>query len=90
MNIVSMLKKQIDAGKNVVMSNGAVVSVDNIKKEATKNYIAGLKAGEIAPSVSLDDYMKENTSNYVTAQDIIDIVENGIEEAEPEYTTEFE
>lgn len=82
MNIVNMLKKQKEAGKNIVMANGAVVSEDNLKKETTKNYLAGLKAGEIASSVSLDEYMKENSAASVTVDDIIEIIEQGIEYGE--------
>ena len=82
MNIVNMLKKQKEAGKNIVMSTGAVVSEDSIKKEATKNYLAGLKSGEISTSVSLDEYMKENAANCVTVDEVIEIIEQGIDYGE--------
>ena len=75
MNIINTLKKQNEAGKNIVTPDGNVISEDGIKKAAMKNYLAGLKAGEITSDVSLDDYMKNNAEDYVSVQEIIDFIE---------------
>lgn len=66
MNIINMLKKQNEAGKNIVTPDGNVISEDGIKKAAMKDYLAGLKAGEITSDISLDDYMKNNAEDYVS------------------------
>lgn len=75
MNIVNALKKQNEAGKNIVTPDGNVISEDGIKKAAMKDYLAGLKAGEITSDISLDDYMKNNAEDYVSVQEIIDFIE---------------
>lgn len=75
MNIINMLKKQNEAGKNIVTPDGNVISEDGIKRAAMKDYLAGLKAGEITSDISLDDYMKINTEDYVSVQEIIDFIE---------------
>lgn len=75
MNIINMLKKQNEAGKNIVTPDGNVISEDGIKKAAMKDYLAGLKAGEITSDISLDDYMKIHVEDYVSVQEIIDFIE---------------
>lgn len=82
MNIVKMLEKQKENGKDIILADGNIISKDDIKKANLKTYLAGLKAGEISPSMSLDQYSAEAGDNFVTIDDMIDIIKNGIEEAD--------
>jgi hypothetical protein len=75
MNIVKMLKKQIEAGRTVVMENGATVKPDEVNKPLMKDYLAGIKSGEISPDVSFNDYCAEHKTDLLTVQEIIDFVE---------------
>lgn len=82
MNIVKMLEKQKENGKDIILADGNIISKDEIKKANLKTYLAGLKAGEISPSMSLDQYSAEAGDNFVTIDDMIDIIKNGIDEAD--------
>lgn len=74
MNVINMLKKQSEAGKNIIMPDGNVVSEDGIKKAAMKEYLAGVKDGTISPAISLDTWMKENISDYASVQEVINFI----------------
>lgn len=82
MNVIKMLNKQIEAGKDIVMSDGNIISKEEIRKAMLKKYLAGVKAGEIDTTVSFEAYLKENSGDYVTVQDVIDVIEKGFEDVE--------
>lgn len=71
MNIVKMLNKQKEAGKEIVMADGNIISKDEIQKANMKAYLAGIKSGEIAPDTSLTDYSKDREDDYVSIDDVI-------------------
>lgn len=79
MNIVKMLKKQIEAGRTVVLENGSTVKPDEVNKPLMKNYLAGIKDGTIGADVSFKDYCENNKKEQLTVQEIIDFIE-GTEE----------
>lgn len=71
MNIVKMLNKQKEAGKEIVMADGNIISKDEIQKANMKAYLAGIKSGEIPADTSLADYSKDREDDYVTIDDVI-------------------
>lgn len=71
MNIVKMLNKQKEAGKEIVMADGNIISKDEIQKANMKAYLAGIKSGEIPADTSLADYSKEYESDHVRIDDVI-------------------
>lgn len=71
MNVVKVLEKQLAAGKDVIMADGAVVGKDEIRKAAMKQYLAGVKSGEISPAKSFDDYVNEMTQDVLPVEDAI-------------------
>lgn len=71
MNIVKMLNKQKEAGKEIVMPDGNIISKDDIYKANMKAYLAGIKSGEIDANTSLADYGKEHEGDYVSVDDVI-------------------
>lgn len=71
MNIVKMLNKQKETGKEIVMADGNIISKDEIQKANMKAYIAGIKSGEIPADTSLADYSKEHESDHVSIDDVI-------------------
>lgn len=86
MNIVKVLKKQIQAGNTIMLANGDVVKPEEISKALLKSYIAGVKSGEIAADKSFADYQKEKNADQLTVQEVIDFIENpdGAESADNE------
>lgn len=80
MNIVKVLNKQKEAGKEIVLADGNIISKDEIQKTNMKSYLAGIKSGEIAPDTSLADYSKEHEGDYVSIDDVIGYIA-GDEEA---------
>lgn len=44
MNIVKMLEKQKENGKDIILADGNIISKDEIKKANLKTYLAGLKS----------------------------------------------
>lgn len=84
MNIVKVLKKQIEAGNTVVLANGDMVKPEEIKKSLTKSYLAGVKSGEVSPETSLNDYIAEKNGDQVTIQDVIDFIVEGTHDDEEE------
>ena len=82
MNVVKMLKKQIENGKDIVMNDGNIISKDEIRKAMLKKYLAGVKSGEVAADVSFEAYLKENSGEYVSLQEVVDFIENKPEDAE--------
>lgn len=75
MNIVKQLKKQIELGKTVVLENGNTVKPEEVNKPLMKEYLAGIKNGEISPDVSFTDYCENNKTELLTVQEIIDFIE---------------
>lgn len=71
MNIVKMLNKQKEAGKEIVMADGNIISKDEIQKANMKAYLAGIKSGEIPADTSLADYSKDREDDYVIIDDVI-------------------
>lgn len=82
MNVVKLLKKQIEAGKEIVTNDGNIISKDDIRKAALKKYLAGVKAGEIDTAKSFEEYLKENGDAYVSVQEVIDFIEDKEEATE--------
>ena len=76
MNIVKMLKKQIEAGRTVVLENGNTVKPEDVNKPLMKEYLAGMKAGTIGDDVSFKDYCENNKQEQLTVQEIIDFIQN--------------
>ena len=81
MNVVKLLKKQIEAGKDVVMTDGNIISKEEIRKAMLKKYLTGVKAGEIATTVSFEAYLAENSGEYVSVQEVINFIEDNETEA---------
>lgn len=75
MNIVKMLNKQKEAGKEIVMADGNIISKDEINKANMKAYLAGIKSGEISGSISLIDYAESQKDNYISIDDVIGYIE---------------
>lgn len=75
MNIVKMLNKQKEAGKEIVMADGNIISKDEINKANMKAYLAGIKSGEISSDVSLAAYAKSQKDNYIGIDDVIGYIE---------------
>lgn len=84
MNIVKVLKKQIEAGKTVILANGDAVKSEDISKSLMKSYLSGVKSGEIAEDKSFAEYQKEKSKDQLTIQEVIDFIENPGEHAEDE------
>lgn len=82
MNIVKMLKKQIEAGRTVVLENGSTVKPEDVNKPLMKDYLAGIKSGKIGADVSFKDYCENNKKEQLTVQEIIDFIENPEEDTE--------
>lgn len=84
MNIVKVLKKQIETGKDVMMNDGNIISKEEIRKATMKKYLAGVKSGEIPTDKSFEQYFAETGDSYVSVQEVIDFIENpeGDEEAD--------
>lgn len=76
MNIVKVLKKQIESGKTIVMPSGDIISEEEIKKTAMKEYLAGVKSGEISTDISFSQYLAETGDSYANVQEVIDFIEN--------------
>ena len=79
MNIVKLLKKQKENGKDIVLADGNIISKDEIKKAHLKAYLAGVKDGSISPSTSLDQYSEEAGNDYVEVDELIKFIEEGEE-----------
>lgn len=75
MNIVKMLNKQKEAGKEIVMADGNIISKDEINKANMKAYLAGIKSGEISGDISLIDYAESQKDNYISIDDVIGYIE---------------
>lgn len=75
MNIVKMLNKQKEAGKEIVMADGNIISKDEINKANMKAYLAGIKSGEISSDVSLATYAESQKDNYIGIDDVIGYIE---------------
>lgn len=75
MNIVKMLNKQKEAGKEIVMTDGNIISKDEINKANMKAYLAGIKSGEISSDVSLAAYAESQKDNYIGIDDVIGYIE---------------
>lgn len=82
MNIVKLLKKQKENGKEIVMANGDIISKDEISKSNLKSYLAGIKDGSIKPDVSLAAYSEENSNDQVSVDELIDFIEGKDSEEE--------
>lgn len=82
MNIVKMLEKQIGAGKTIVTADGNIISKDDIRKVAMKQYLAGVKDGSIPTNKSFEEYLNENGGNNATVEEIIDFIKNPTEAEE--------
>lgn len=81
MNIVKMLNKQKENGKDIILADGNIISKDEIKKAHLKAYLAGVKDGSISPTMSLDQYSAEAGDDFVTIDEMIKFIE-GEDEAE--------
>lgn len=75
MNIVKMLNKQKEAGKEIVMVDGNIISKDEINKANMKAYLAGIKSGEISSDVSLAAYTESQKDSYIGIDDVIGYIE---------------
>lgn len=75
MNIVKQLKKQIELGKTLVLEDGNTIKLEDVKKPLMKEYLAGIKSGEITPDTSFNDYCESNKTDLLTVQEIIDFIE---------------
>jgi hypothetical protein len=75
MNIVKMLNKQKEAGKEIVMADGNIISKDEINKANMKAYLAGIKSGEISSDVSLTAYAESQKDDYISIDDVIGYIE---------------
>lgn len=75
MNIVKMLNKQKEAGKEIVMADGNIISKDEINKANMKVYLAGIKSGEISSDVSLAAYAESQKDSYIGIDDVIGYIE---------------
>lgn len=82
MNIIKVLKKHIETGKTIVMTNGNIVSEEEIRKTAMKEYLTGVKSGEIAADMSFEQYLCKASDLYASVQEIIDFIENSNDEDE--------
>lgn len=82
MNIVKQLQKQKEAGKEIVLADGNIISKDEIEKANLKSYLAGVKSGVIDPSVSLVEYAKSHDNDYVTIDDVIGYIAGTPEDEE--------
>lgn len=87
MNVVKLLKKQIENGKDIVMNNGDIISKAEIRKTMLKTYLAGIKVGEIDTAKSFDEWLSENSGEYVSLQEVIDFIEDKEEAADAEPAT---
>lgn len=84
MNIIKTLKKQVESGKDIVMKDGNIISKEDVRKAAMKNYLTGVKAGEIPTTKSFDDYFAEANDACVTVKDVIEFIEMGFETVDDE------
>ena len=75
MNIVKLLKKQKENGKDIILGDGNIISKDEIKKAQLKSYLAGVKDGSISPAMSLDAYCEEAGDDFVTVDEMIKYIE---------------
>ena len=82
MNIVKILNKQKEAGKEIVMQDGNIISKSEIDKANLKAYLAGIKSGEISPETSLKDYAASQSGNYVSIDDVIGYIQDDAEDEE--------
>lgn len=80
MNIVKMLKKQKENGKDIILADGNIISKAEIKKAHLKSYLAGVKDGSISPAMSLDQYSAEAGDDFVTVDELIKYIEDGPED----------
>lgn len=80
MNIIKLLKKQKESGKDIILADGNIISKNEINKARLKAYLAGVKDGSIAPTTSLDQYSKEAGDDFVTVDEMIKFIEEGLEE----------
>lgn len=74
MNILKVLEKAIDNEKTLITADGNMIAEDEIKKAATKEYLAGIKSGEISAETSLAAYMKEAGEDMLTVKEVIDFI----------------
>lgn len=82
MNIIKVLKKQIEAGKTIVMPSGDIISKEEIRKTVMKEYLAGVKSGEIPTDKSFEQYTAGTGDSYAGVQEVIDFIENHGDEDE--------
>lgn len=75
MNIVKMLNKQKENGKDIILADGNIISKDEIKKAHLKAYLAGVKDGYISPATSLDQYSADACDDFVTIDEMIEFIE---------------
>lgn len=76
MNVVKLLKKQIENGKDIVMNDGNIISKAEIRKAMLKKYLQGIKVGDIDTAVSFEEYLKANSGEYVSVQEVVDFIED--------------
>jgi len=75
MNIVTQLKKQIEFGKTVILKNGTTVKPEDANKPLMKEYLAGIKSGEIKADVSFKDYCESSKQELLSVQEVLDFIE---------------
>ena len=80
MNIVKLLNKQKENGKDIILADGNIISKDEIKKARLKAYLAGVKDGSVSPTTSLDQYSKDVGDDFVTIDEMIKFIEGEDEE----------
>lgn len=77
MNLVKLLRKQKENGKEIIMPDGNIISKNDIEKSNMKSYLAGIKDGSISPTTSLQQYSEENGNDFATIDEVIKFIEEG-------------
>lgn len=80
MNIVKVLNKQKENGKEIILADGNIISKDEIRKANMKVYLAGIKSGEIDPETSLADYSSDHGDDYVSIDDVLAYIAGNLED----------
>lgn len=80
MNIVKVLNKQKENGKEIILADGNIISKDEIRKANMKIYLAGIKSGEIDPEISLADYSRDHGDDYVSIDDVLAYIAGNLED----------
>lgn len=79
MNIIKVLKNQIEKGNEYVDLEGNILSTEKIKKKSLKDYNTMIKSSDIDPyEKSFKEYFMDDIDEYLTVDCLIDFIKGGI------------